>query len=53
MKNYVQIEWVKEQNQIFSSVVRQLNGFEVFLDDSGSFEIWGRFLNISNTQTGT
>jgi len=47
-----EIQWVKEEHQIFAFVIRQLNFLEIIVDDGGSFEIWCRLLNVSNGQPG-
>lgn len=48
---YSQVQRVKEEDQIFPFVVRQLQLLEFTVDDSGSLPVWRRLGNCRQTRT--
>ena len=44
---YLQVQMVKKQNDVFSFVVIKTNFFELSIDNSGSLEERGGFLNLN------
>lgn len=47
----LQIQWIKEQNQIFALVIVQFYFLEISINHRSSFEEWCLGLNVGNTQS--
>lgn len=41
---YLQIQWIEEQYNVFALVLRQIDFFELTVNDSGAGKIWCWFV---------
>ena len=46
----IQVQWVEEEDEVFATVVWQLDVFELAIDDSSAIPVRGRFRNWKKQQ---
>ena len=45
MRFNLQIKWIEEQNQVFSSEIYKFDVLELSINNCSSIPVWGRFRN--------
>ena len=46
----IQVQWVEEEDEVFATVVRQLDVLELAIDDSSAIPVRGRFRDWKKQQ---